>query len=68
MEARKTQRKNNKTVFKKGAKIINVSIMATKGKTRGLKENKYVKKTENQDADFATKRKRQAKKVGTDKK
>ena len=42
--------------------------MATKGKTRGPKEGKYVQKTEKQDAKFATKRKRLEKQVGTDKK
>jgi hypothetical protein len=37
--------------------------MATKGKTRGPKEKKYVKKEDKQDAKHATRRKRQEKKI-----
>lgn len=42
--------------------------MATKGKTRGPKEGKRVKKTEKQDPKYATKRKKEAKQVGATKK
>jgi hypothetical protein len=39
--------------------------MATKGKTRGPKEGKYVKKASKGDADFATKKKHTEKQVGS---
>jgi hypothetical protein len=41
--------------------------MATKGKTRGPKEGKYVKKAADNSAKFATKKKRTEKQVGTKK-
>jgi hypothetical protein len=42
--------------------------MATKGKTRGPKESKHVKKTQKQDANYSTKRKKQEKEIGAAKK
>lgn len=42
--------------------------MATKGKTRGPKEGKYVKKAAKSDANFATRKKRTEKQVGAKKK
>jgi hypothetical protein len=42
--------------------------MATKGKTRGPKESKHVKKNDKQDANYATRRKRQQKQIGSYKK
>jgi hypothetical protein len=41
--------------------------MATKGKTRGPKEGKYVKKAAKDDADFSTKKKHTEKQVGAKK-
>jgi hypothetical protein len=42
--------------------------MATKGKTRGPKEGKYVKRASKDEASFATKKKRTEKQVGAKKK
>ena len=42
--------------------------MATKGKTRGPKEGKYVKKTSKDEAKLATRKKRTEKQVGAKKK
>jgi len=42
--------------------------MATKGKTRGPKESKHVKKTSKDDPKFETKRKQVEKHVGADRK
>jgi hypothetical protein len=53
--------------FIKNSLIIKFQIMATKGKTRGPQESKYINKENAQDEKHATKRKRVEKKTGAKK-